>query len=112
MRQGKDWGYTTEFFRNSTSSAHHLEIKKGGFCSEHRHTHKHNVFYVISGELELTIWRGKNKDVTVITAGQTTAVPPDVWHRFKGLTDVECIEIYQVFLTEPDIKRRTKGGKK
>ena len=111
MRQGKKWGYTTEFFRNALFSAHHLEINLGGYCSEHRHKHKYNSFYVISGELELTIWRDKKmKDVTVVTAGQTTAVSPGFWHKFRALTPVECIEVYQVLLVEPDIERRIEGG--
>lgn len=111
MRQGKDWGYTTEFFRNAIVSSHHLEIKRGGFCSEHVHEHKYNLFYVISGELELTIWRDeKMKDVTIVTAGQSTAIPPSFWHKFRALTHVECIEIYQVLLLEPDIDRRSDGG--
>ena len=110
-RQGKNWGYTTEFFRNAMVSAHHLEIKMGGFCSEHRHQFKFNSFYVISGRLELTIWRGDGtKDVTVIGQGQSSAIPPGFFHKFRGITDVECIEIYQVLLIEPDIERRTKGG--
>lgn len=111
MRQGKNWGYTMEFFRNAMVSAHHLEIKKGGYSSEHCHEHKFNTFYVISGELELTIWRDKKmKDVTVVTEGQTSAIPPGFWHRFRALTDVQCIEVYQVLLIEPDIERRIKGG--
>lgn len=112
MRQGKAWGYTTDFFRNAIVSAHHLEIKKDGFCSEHRHKHKYNLFYVLSGVLELTIWHGKEKDVTIVTAGQVTAIPPGFWHQFKGITPVECIEIYQVLLTGEDIERRTEGGLK
>ena len=111
MRQGKKWGYTTDFFRSAIFSAHHFEVEKGGYCSEHYHKHKYNLFYVISGVLELTIWRkGKTKDVTKITAGQTTAVSPGFWHQFKALTPVQCIEICQVLLNEPDIKRRTEGG--
>jgi len=110
-RQGKNWGYTTEFFRNAMVSAHHLEIKEGGYCSEHRHEHKYNLFYVITGMLELTIWRDdKAKDETVIEAGQTTAISPGFYHKFKALTKVECIEMYQVLLIEPDIERRTIGG--
>jgi len=111
MRQGKKWGYTTEFFRNAFVSGHHLEIKKNGICSEHRHAHKFNLFYVISGMLEITIWReNKIKDITVIGPGQSTAVPPGVWHSFKALEATECIELYQVLLLEPDIDRRTQGG--
>jgi mannose-6-phosphate isomerase-like protein (cupin superfamily) len=122
MRQGKNWGYTTEIFRNAMVSAHHLEIKKGGYCSEHYHKHKYNLFYVISGVLELTIWRDEErvdknfnpvsdgKDVTVIEPGQSTAIPPGFYHKFKALAKCEAIEIYQVLLIEPDIERRTVGG--
>ena len=122
MRQGKNWGYTTEFFRNAMVSAHHLEIKEGGYCSEHKHKHKYNLFYVITGVLELTIWRDEErvdknfnpvsdgKDVTIIEAGQSTAISPGFYHKFKGLTKCDCIEIYQVLLIEPDIERRTMGG--
>lgn len=112
MRQGKDWGYTTEFFRNAIVSVHHLEIKKGGYCSEHIHEHKYNLFYVMSGKLEVTIFREEDAkpDVTILQEGQFSAVPPDFWHKFKALDDTECIEVYQVFLADPDINRRTKGG--
>lgn len=112
-RQGKNWGYTTEFFRNAMVSAHHLEINEGGFCSEHYHKHKYNLFYVIAGVLEITIWREDGKpDVTIIEAGQSTGVPPEFYHKFKALTECECIEVYQVLLNEPDIERRTRGGSK
>ncbi len=111
MRQGKIWGFTTEIFRNALFSAHHIEVNEGGFCSEHCHEHKYNQFYVISGVLELIIWRDKKtKDVTVIEAGQSTAISPGFYHKFKGLTKCEAIEIYQVLLIEPDIERRTVGG--
>lgn len=111
-KQGKTWGHTTEFFRNAIVSAHHLEIEQGGFCSEHRHEHKFNLFYVISGKLELTIWREEDiMDVTVVGAGQASAIPPGFWHKFKALTRVDCIEIYQVLLLDPDMERRIQGGK-
>jgi len=110
MRQGKDWGYTTEFFRNAMVSAHHLKIKRGGYCSEHIHEHKYNLFYVISGKLEITIFREKGiKDITVLQEGQSSGTPPGFWHKFRALEDTECIEIYQVLLIDPDIKRRTQG---
>ena len=110
MRQGKDWGYTTEFFRNAMVSAHHLEIEKNGVCSEHKHEHKFNLFYVLIGSLEVTIWRENDvKDITVIGQGQATAVSPGFWHKFRALEKTECIEVYQVLLIEPDIDRRTQG---
>jgi len=113
MRQGKNWGYTTEFFRNAIVSAHHLEINEGGFCSEHRHEHKYNVFYVLKGILEIRIWRnGEKPDITIVEAGQSTAISPGFYHQFIGRTKCEAIEIYQVLLVGEDIDRRTEGGAK
>ena len=117
MRQGKNWGYTTKFFENAVVSAHHLEIKKGGYCSEHYHEYKYNEFYVISGELEITIRReddegNKTIDKTILKAGQLSAVSPGFWHMFRGITKCEAIEMYQVLLIDPDIERRTEGGPK
>ena len=119
-RQGKNWGYTTEFFRNAVVSAHHLEILKRGYCSEHKHVHKYNLFYVLSGKLRITIWRESDnpvslpdiKDITTLEKGQISAVPPGFYHKFEALEDTECIEVYQVLLIEPDIERRKPGGKK
>ena len=113
MTQGKIWGETTEFFRNALVSAHHISIKKGGFCSEHRHASKYNLFYVISGKLLVQIWRDKNSiDKTLVSAGQSTAVSPGFYHKFWALEDTEAIEVYQVFLEDPDIERRCEGGVK
>ena len=111
MTQGKVWGRTTEFFRNALVSAHHITIKKGGFCSQHKHAHKYNLFYVISGKLLIRIWRDKNTiDETLLCAGQSSAVSPGFYHKFWALEDTEAIEVYQVFLEDPDIERQTGGG--
>jgi mannose-6-phosphate isomerase-like protein (cupin superfamily) len=113
LRQGKIWGATTEFMRTPTMSAHHLTINKDRQCSEHRHQHKSNLFYVINGLLEVTIYREHGayvlNDITVLKAGQTTCVPPGLFHKFKAVEETEAIEIYQVELQEPDIERRTQG---
>ena len=108
-KQGKVWGQTEELFNNGVVSINHLSIKLGGYCSEHRHAQKSNMFFVIAGRLEVEIWSNEVKDHTTIQAGQLTTVPPGVWHKFKALTDVECLEIYEVKLSE-DIERREKGG--
>lgn len=115
-KQGKHWGETTEFFRNSLVSAHHLSIKAGGYCSKHRHTHKYNLFYVMSGSLLIEIWRDNaglgQPDRTLVTEGQATAVAPGFYHRFQAVKKAEVIEVYQVLLNEPDIERLDQGGVK
>jgi len=111
LKQGKVWGTTDDFFANAIVSAHYLEIKKGGYCSKHKHQHKYNQFYVISGKLEITIWRDRGlKDTTILEEGDSSAVPPGFYHKFRALEETQCVEIYQVILQEPDIERCDHGG--
>ena len=116
-KQGKIWGNTTEILTNDTVSTHYLEIKKGGFCSEHYHNSKHNLFYIIEGTLEVTVYRDSNqsdseqiKDKTILTPGMEMNIVPGIYHQFKALTDVKCIEIYTPHLLSKDIVRRSTGG--
>jgi len=112
LKQGKVWGETEEIFNNGIVSVNHLKIKKGGYCSEHSHKMKSNIFFIISGNLKLSIWKeGDIKDDTVIWQGESSEVPPGVFHGFKALTDVDCLEIYEAKLRDEDIERRTQGGK-
>ena len=110
-KQGKVWGETEEIFNSEVVSIHYLKIKKNGFCSEHRHRHKSNIFFILSGNLKLTIWTPEgNADDTVIWQGESSEIPPGVYHKFTALTDVECLEIYETKLRGEDIERRTEGG--
>jgi len=109
-KSGKVWGETQELFNNGTVSVNYLKIKAGGYCSEHRHIKKSNQFFVISGRLAIQIWHGDNKDETIIKPGDMTTIPPGVFHRFWAITNVECLEIYEVRFDGEDIERRTHGG--
>ncbi len=110
----KIWGRTTELFRNGTTSTHYLEIKKGGYCSEHRHAQKANVFYLIEGELR--IWFGASGVWDIHGASvlsekyRVIRIEPGTWHKFHALTDVKCIEIYDYKYDGVDIERRIAGG--
>ncbi|GAG96196.1 unnamed protein product [marine sediment metagenome] len=110
IKQGKGWGITRKIYRGPMNELHHLSIKKGGYCSEHQHK-KFNLFYVLSGLLEITIWRDKNlEDITKLGPEEVSAVSPGFWHKFRALEDTECMELYYVLLEDPDIERRTQGG--
>lgn len=112
-KKGKIWGETTLVFQSINVEVHYLDIKKGGYCSIHRHK-KSNLFYVISGQLKVTIWDRDNKDkvidCTVLGEGQLTSVYPGYWHKFEALKDTWCIEVYQAIIEEGDIERFTEGG--
>lgn len=91
-------------------SAHHLSINKFGYSSKHKHKHKYNLFYVLSGRLKITIWRDDTPDITILESGQNSGISPNFYHEFEALENTECIEIYYVFLEDPDIERENQGG--
>jgi len=108
----KVWGQTTELFRNGTTSTHYLEIKKGGYCSEHRHAQKSNIFYLIAGRLKLTLWGLDKPGCTIVILDDVRQfeIPLGTWHKFSAITDVKCIEIYDYKYDGVDIERRSEGG--
>ena len=112
MKSGKIWGTTQPIFHANNVEVHRIAIVPGGFCSKHKHLNKWNLFYIESGELVVENWRVKSGlcDETTVSAGETFAVPPGEFHRFRALTDVVAYEIYWTELDPNDITRETVGG--
>ena len=110
--QGKVWGQTVPVFAGNNVEVHHIRIRAGGFCSRHRHAHKHNLFYVLSGALRIKAWKADYDlcDETTLHAGQATTVPPGEFHRFEALSPVEALEVYWLTLDPGDIERKDVGG--
>jgi quercetin dioxygenase-like cupin family protein len=111
---GKFWGKTSPLFNKNNVEIHRIEAIKGGFCSEHSHAHKFNMFFVESGALKITEWKDPsgNPDETVIHAGDTCSVPPGIVHKFEAVEDTIAFEVYWVSIEESDIERRKSGGSK
>lgn len=112
--QGKAWGETSPLFNKNNVEVHFIKIKKGGFCSRHKHKHKFNKFIVIDGSLKITAWKDYAKttleDVTVIESNQECTIPPGEYHKFEALKETTALEIYWVELSENDIERADVGG--
>lgn len=110
--QGKVWGETECLFFKNNVEIHRIEVKKGGFCSNHKHEHKYNAFFVESGKLKISIDKHDYDlvDETVITAKQMSVVPPGEFHKFEALEDTVAYEIYWVELLSKDIVRKDHGG--
>lgn len=112
MIAGKVWGATRLVKANPGFEIHHISVKRDSQCSKHRHRHKVNGFYVISGQLAIDVWKSDYAlvDTTVLKAGEYGEVRPGEYHRFRSLTDVEAIEVYFVRLDPDDIEREDVGS--
>ena len=117
---GKVWGTTACILKLPMFELHRIEVKAGGYCSEHIHRAKHNLFYVESGVLKVTLWNdgpgasvlagGKHAiDETIMRPGDSMPIPPNRAHKFEGVSAVVAYEVYWAELSE-DIERRTQGG--
>lgn len=110
--QGKIWGETKPIFFKNNVEIHRISVRKGGFCSKHKHEHKYNAFLIESGALKITTWKNDYKliDETTIKAGEITTCEPQEYHMFEALEDTIAFEIYWVELKEKDITREGCGG--
>ncbi len=108
----KIWGSTCKLFDLNNVEVHRIEVKAGGYCSEHSHKYKHNLFYVESGELHIRTWLANGKAIeNCLLAGDILSVRPGVVHRFEGRELTVAYEIYWAELGE-DIIRLKPGGLK
>lgn len=112
MKSGKIWGETNVIFTLNGVRQHGLFIYEGSYCSRHKHEHQYNGFYVLSGTLEISIWKNEYDlcDKTILTPGTQTIVSPGEFHRFMGVTDVLAVEWYWAEAKESDICRSDCGG--
>jgi len=110
---GKVWGDTSVLIQNSNVELHKINVKAGFRCSEHKHEHKWNGFYVISGLLEIHVRKNDYDliDVTTLRAGNFTAVRPGEFHWFQCIEDCVALELYYPEALSEDIVRRSVGGK-
>lgn len=112
MKSGKVWGTTRLVKANPAFELHDIHVNQGGQCSKHRHRHKVNGFYVLSGRLAIDVWKNDYAlvDETILDAGDYMEVRPGEFHRFRALSDVRALEVYFVRLDPDDIERETVGS--
>ena len=114
-RQGKVWGWTQYVFEiPGVVSLWNLYIKPMSECSRHRHDHKHNMFVLQRGELEISVVKNSYDlvDVTVLRDGDFMTVPFAEKHSFHNRTSepVYAMELYWAELSNDDIIRDSVGG--
>jgi quercetin dioxygenase-like cupin family protein len=101
----KVWGTNTEIYQNDLSSINILRVKKGGNCSWHSHKFKYNIFFVVSGKLEIQTDIGNS----VLVEDQNFMISPGTKHLFRALEDTVAMEIMFVKYDHQDINREKVG---
>ena len=111
-KEGKIWGNTETLLVTPLMELHRIQINDDGYCSTHKHQFKWNLFYVISGTLEINVYKLDYDlvDKTVLQAGGYMTVKPGEYHHFKAITEVKALEIYYPEPISKDIERKSVGG--
>jgi len=106
----KAWGTTTQLFLNGYVQVDCIRVHSGGVSSKHLHKAKSNTFHVVSGELSIDTWLGDLQETTLLDAGESFTVLPNVLHRFRTNTFTIALEIYVATLIQlDDIVREEKN---
>lgn len=112
MKAGKVWGETERILVTPFCEVHRISANAGARCSMHKHEHKTNVFYVLSGRLRIVVEKADYAltDVTELGPHECMEVPPNEFHRFEALTDVDALEVYYPTPIGGDIVRKDHGS--
>jgi mannose-6-phosphate isomerase-like protein (cupin superfamily) len=120
--QIKIWGTTEPLIVTPMFEMHRLRIKSMHRCSFHVHRFKHNLFFVLEGELFIDMadrsllsergLREEEEDGSVrLHAQEYMTIRPAVHHQFRTGA-VPCVAL-EAYFTEPlstDIVRLNEGG--
>ena len=113
MIDKKAWGTKNVLFKSDTAQLDILYILQGGYSSKHKHNNKFNLFFILAGKIEITLFT-KDEEKKIIIGNQEKSqkfiIRPGTFHQFKALQDTECLEYSFVRLTEEDIIRLNEGG--
>jgi quercetin dioxygenase-like cupin family protein len=104
-KYAKDWGFTSEIFTHDNISIHRIEVVRKGTCSKHCHQYKYNKFFVESGNIIVYRWEKEKKIGTLLQAGNTIDIAPNIYHQFEALEDSVVYEIYYTKINNEDIIR-------
>lgn len=100
----KVWG-EEQWIVNKEYCGKKLVLKKNRRCSLHRHATKDEVFYVLSGEVQLEL----DGETRVLLPGDFAHVRRGTYHRFTGLLDSEIME-FSTHHREEDSDRKEASG--
>lgn len=110
---GKVWGATSPLLESPLVQLARINVRPRSRCSRHHHRLKSNAFYCLAGRIEIHVEKTDYglTDVTVLTAGDFTTVPPGLVHWFQTADEgAELLELYYLEPLGEDIVRRDSGA--
>jgi mannose-6-phosphate isomerase len=92
-RVSKPWGYEIVWAETDRYVGKILHIRAGQKLSRQYHVKKDETFLVETGEMDLEIGEGSNRQVIRMQQRESFHCPPQTVHRMTAVTDVDVIEV-------------------
>jgi mannose-6-phosphate isomerase-like protein (cupin superfamily) len=89
----KPWGSELVFAENDRYAGKILHIEPGQLLSLQYHERKDETFYVLKGEVHLTIEENGERRELRLPEGSTYRIRPGVRHRMRAVDACELIEV-------------------
>jgi quercetin dioxygenase-like cupin family protein len=114
----KVWGWSYPLLLTEDIEIVKIEVRHGGYSSRHAHKNKANMFFVLSGVLQVITYLKNTEDYDQIRflhrEGDAFQVAAGIFHRFRALAPTVAIEVYRPTgtgkLDPNDIIRSDEGG--
>lgn len=100
----KEWG-EEQWIVNKEYCGKKLMLWKNRRCSLHKHQKKDEVFYLLSGRVQMEV----DDETFVLCPGDFVHIPFGVYHRFTGLEESEIME-FSTNHQEDDSYRKEYSG--
>jgi mannose-6-phosphate isomerase-like protein (cupin superfamily) len=89
----KPWGHELIFAENDRYAGKILHIEAGQLLSLQYHERKDETFYVLRGEVNLTIEENGARNELRLAEGSSYRIPPGVRHRMRAEGPCDLIEV-------------------
>jgi mannose-6-phosphate isomerase len=89
----KPWGYELIFAENDRYAGKILHIAAGQLLSLQYHERKDETFYVLQGEVNLTVEEGGELKEIRLPEGSSYHIAPGVRHRMRAESACDLIEV-------------------
>lgn len=87
-------GDLTQLVHEGYSQVNFVTTKAGSFRGGHYHKHNRELFYIIRGEVEVTLETEEESQRAAFSDGGMFSIPPCVKHSFTYIKDTEMITMY------------------
>jgi len=110
----RPWGGFIKFIDNEPCTVKILFVDKGGKLSLQFHRLREEFWYVISGEIKVTLGRSlKSLKKKSLKEGESFKIPKRFLHRIEGIKESKVLEISAgKFIENDEIRIEDKYGRK